>query len=343
MATDATVPPFTMVSNGGITGLDINIVARFCEAYGYGLTVKNMSTDALVPAIQSGKADLIGSALSITPEREESVLFCEPYCVADVVLVILKSDAVVEAAAGAETEEGGFLGGLWTSFQKTFIREARWKLFLKGLLTTLNITILSILIGTLLGFLIFMLCRNGNRVANGITRVGLWLLQGMPTVVLLMIFYYIIFGTLAVGGTVVAIICFTLIFATGVFALLKTGVGTVDPGQYEAAYALGYSNRRTFFKVILPQALPHVVSTYKGEITGLLKASSVVGYIAVQDLTKMGDIVRSRTYEAFFPLIAVAIIYFGLEGILGFIVNRISRGLNPKRRTMEDVLKGVNQ
>ena len=301
-----------------------------------------MSTDSLVPAIQSGKADFVGSALSITPEREESVFFSEPYCVSDVVLVILKSGAVVEGEAVAENEEGGFLGGLRTSFEKTFVREDRWKLFLKGLLTTLSITLLSILIGTLLGFLTFMLCRNGNRVANGIARVGMWLIQGMPTVVLLMIFYYIIFGTLAIGGTTVAIICFTLIFGTGVFALLKTGVGTVDLGQYEASYALGYSNRRTFFKVILPQALPHVVSTYKGEITGLLKASSVVGYIAVQDLTKMGDIVRSRTYEAFFPLIAVAIIYFGLEGVFGFIVSRVSRVLNPKRRKKEDILKGVN-
>jgi polar amino acid transport system substrate-binding protein len=119
------------------------------------------------------------------------------------------------------------------------------------------------------------------------------------------------------------------------------GVGAVDGGQYEAAYALGYSNRRTFFRVILPQALPHVLPAYRGEIVGLIKATAVVGYIAVQDLTKMGDIVRSRTYEAFFPLIAVTVIYFLLEGLLRRAVSRVTVNLDPRRRKPGDILKGV--
>ena len=126
-----------------------------------------------------------------------------------------------------------------------------------------------------------------------------------------------------------------------VLSLLRMGVGAVDNGQYEAAYSLGYSNRRTFYRIILPQALPHVLPAYKGEVVSLIKATSIVGYIAVQDLTKMSDIVRSRTYEAFFPLIAVTIIYFLLEGLIGFAVSRISVQFNPKRRKPEDILKGV--
>ena len=145
---------------------------------------------------------------------------------------------------------------------------------------------------------------------------------------------------MAVAFTV-AVIGFTLTFGASVFSLLKMGVGAVDGGQYEAAYALGYSSRRTFFKIILPQALPHVMSAYKGEIVGLIKATSIVGYIAVQDLTKMGDIVRSRTYEAFFPLIAITVIYFVLEGLLGVLVSRIGVNFNPKRRKAADILKGV--
>ena len=91
----------------------------------------------------------------------------------------------------------------------------------------------------------------------------------------------------------------------------------------------------------MSQALPHVLPAYRGEIVGLIKATSIVGYIAVQDLTKMGDIVRSRTYEAFFPLIAVTIIYFILEGLIGFAVRRIGVNINPKRRSPETILKGV--
>jgi polar amino acid transport system substrate-binding protein len=192
-----------------------------------------------------------------------------------------------------------------------------------------------------LGFLLFMLCRNGNPVANLGTRFIMWLVQGMPMVVLLMILYYVVFGSLAISGVAVAVIGFTLTFGASVFGLLKMGVGAVDNGQYEAAYALGYSNRRTFFRIILPQALPHVLPAYKGEIVGLIKATAIVGYIAVQDLTKMGDIVRSRTYEAFFPLIAVTVIYFVLEGLIGFLVSRISVSFDPKRRKSADILKGV--
>ena len=104
------------------------------------------------------------------------------------------------------------------------------------------------------------------------------------------------------------------------FAMLKSGVGAVDKGQTEAAWALGYSDRRAFFRVVLPQALPHFFPAYKGEITATIKATAIVGYVAVQDLTKMGDIVRSRTYDAFFPLIAVAVIYFILAWLIGLLL-----------------------
>ena len=156
-----------------------------------------------------------------------------------------------------------------------------------------------------------------------------------------MILYYVIFGSVSISGVVVAVIGFTFTFGSSVFGLLKMGVGAVDIGQYEAAYALGYSNRRTFFKIILPQALPHVLPAYRGEIVSLIKATAIVGYIAVQDLTKMGDIVRSRTYEAFFPLIAVTIIYFVLEELVGLLVSRITINFDPKRRKAEKILKGV--
>ena len=161
-------------------------------------------------------------------------------------------------------------------------------------------------------------------------------------VVLLMILFYIVFGDVSISGIAVAVIGFTLSFGASVYGLLKIGVGAIDNGQYEAAYALGYSNRRTFFKIIFPQAIPHVLPAYKGEIVGLIKATAIVGYIAVQDLTKMGDIVRSRTYEAFFPLIAVSIIYFVIEAVIGSFVNRISVNFDPKRRKPSDILKGVN-
>ena len=332
MATDGDYPPFEYVRNGEVVGYDVDIAAQFCEAYGYGLQVQIMNMDAVLPAVQSGKCDFVGSALTITPERAESVLFSTPNYSGGVVLVVRSNTG---------NQESTFWSGIKSSFDKTFIREKRWSLFLEGITNTLLITVLSLLCGTALGFGVFMLCRNGNRIANGITRFSMWLVQGTPMVVLLMILFYIVFGKAAISGVLVAVIGFTLTFGASVFGLLKMGVGAVDSGQYEAAYALGYPNRRTFFTIILPQALPLVLPAYKGEIVSLIKATAIVGYIAVQDLTKMGDIVRSRTYEAFFPLIAVTVIYFALEALLGFVISRIGLSLDPRRRKPEDILRGV--
>ncbi len=337
VAVDTTVLPFAFIEDGKPAGVDIDMAVRFCRANGYGLKIVQTDFAGILPAVVAGKVDFACGGIAYTPERAQSVLYSERTYEGGSVIAVLKAKATASPTGSGLP--------LWNtvsaSFSKTFIREDRWKLFLRGVLTTLCITLLSILFGTALGFAVFMLCRNGNPVANRVTRFSLWLVQGMPVVVLLMILYYVIFGSVAINGIAVAVIGFALTFGGSVFGMLKMGVGAVDDGQYEAAYALGYSNRRTFFRVILPQALPHVLPAYKGDIVGLIKSTAIVGYIAVQDLTKMGDIVRSRTYEAFFPLIAVTVIYFLLEGLLGYLVSRITVNLDFRRRKPEDILKGV--
>ena len=120
-----------------------------------------------------------------------------------------------------------------------------------------------------------------------------------------------------------------------------SGVNTVEKGQTEAAYALGVGNWRTFFDIVLPQAIPHILPSYKGEIGSLIRGTSIVGYIAVQDLTKMGDIVRSRTYEAFFPLVVVAIIYILLAVLVNLLIGRAIDWIDPRKRDREAILKGV--
>jgi len=227
------------------------------------------------------------------------------------------------------------------SFSKTFIREHRYRLFLKGISATLAITVLSMLFGTLLGFIMYLWCRRGGRIADPVTRFCVWLVQGMPGIVLLMILYYVVFGKADISGMWVAVIGFTMTFAASVYSMILSGVNAVDPGQTEASYALGFTDTQTFFGIILPQAARHFMPAYKAEIVALIKATAVVGYIAVQDLTKMGDIVRSRTYEAFFPLIAVAVIYFVLSGILKAVVGRITLHVDPETRSNAKILKGI--
>ena len=337
MTTEGTFPPMNYYRGEECVGMEIELCALFCEACGYGLNVTTMDWAGILAAVQTGKVDFAISGIAITEERKQSVLFSDPYYTGGVMMAVLKA-----GEASPQAERGpSFWDGIASSFEKTFLRENRWQLFMKGIATTLAITIASMLLGTILGFLIFMRCRSGNVLANAVAGFCFWLVQGMPMVVFLMILYYVVFGTIAINGILVAIIGFTITFGSAVFGLLKMGVGAVDVGQYEAAYALGYSKRRTFYRIILPQALPHVLPAYKGEIVGLIKATAVVGYITVQDLTKMGDIVRSRTYEAFFPLIAVTVIYFLLEGIIKLTVGRLTFHFNPRRRKPEEILKGV--
>ncbi len=324
--------PMSYMGNGGqLIGFDIEMILLMAKELDVHVEFTGMEFSAIMSSVQAGKALLGAGSIIATDERKQSVDFVEYYPAAFVLVV---------RAFRIETG-GSFLSAIADSFQKTFIRENRWKLFLKGIGTTMLITVLSVLFGTILGFAVFMLCRNGNPAANFITRFFVWLVQGMPAVVLLMILYYIIFGRVNISGAAVSVVGFTLVFGSAVFGMLRAGVGAIDKGQLEAAYALGYTNRKAFFRIILPQALPHFMPAYKGEITALIKATAVVGYVAVQDLTKMGDIVRSRTYEAFFPLIAVAIIYFILAAILTFLVNRIEIRIDPRRRSKQQILKGV--
>lgn len=121
-------------------------------------------------------------------------------------------------------------------------------------------------------------------------------------------------------------------FAVATAGVFNAGINAVDHGQWEAASALGFGTGGTFARVVMPQALRHALPLYKGEFVSMLKMTSIVGYISIEDLTKAGDIIRSRTYEAFFPLIATAVIYFAISTLIAFLVSRIEITLNPERR-----------
>ena len=188
-----------------------------------------------------------------------------------------------------------------------------------------------------------MLCRKGSRIANGITNFFLWLIHGMPTVLLLMILYYIVFGSSELSGTWVSVVGFSLMFACAMIDMLRVGCNAIGRGQFEASRALGYSEHQSFFKIILPQAAQHFLPIYRNDVVTLIKETSVVGYIAVLDLTKISDLVRSRTYEAFFPLIVTAIMYFVISAILTRLVTLVENAIDPKRRKKDKILKGIKE
>ena len=330
LATEGSYYPFSYFVGNRISGLDIVLAADFCREYGYGLKVSDMLFDGLIPSIASGKCDFAGSGITITDERRESVDFSDVVS-SDALVLLVKSDG-----AG---KQAGFIESVTESFRKTFIREGRWKMILDGVETTVFISLLSAAIGTVLGFGICMLRRTKSRAAHAVTSVYISVLQGTPLVVLLMILFYVVFAKSSISGVWVAIIAFALNFAAYVSEMIRTGIDSVDRGQTEAALALGYTRSAAFFKIVMPQAAIRFLPVYKGEFISLVKMTSVVGYIAVQDLTKVSDIIRSRTYEAFFPLIATAVIYFTISWLLTLLLKFIEKKTAPDRK--KRVVKGV--
>ncbi|MBQ9565801.1 MAG: ABC transporter permease subunit, partial [Synergistaceae bacterium] len=206
MATEGEYAPFNYYRGNELVGLELDLAARFCQDRGYGLDVSAMAYEGVLPALVSGKYDFAGAALLATEEHEESACFSRPYYFAKSVMAVRKG------SVPSQTQGGRFVDSLKASFGRTFIREGRWRLFLDGVGVTLVITALSVLFGTALGFAVYLLCRNGNPVANAVTRFCVWLVRGMPMVVLLMILYYIVFGGLDIDGLWVAVIAFTLTF-----------------------------------------------------------------------------------------------------------------------------------
>ena len=332
--TDSVGAPFSYVSNGQFCGYDIDMAVRFCREYGYGIDIQDMNFPGMLASLTSGKADFGAGCVSITEERRKSgLLFTDPNYVGGVALVV--RNGTPSAVTPADD------GGIMESFEKTFIREARWKLFASGIGITVLITALSVIFGTVIGFLLFLMYRKNHKVFNGIMNVIIDILEKTPVVVIQMILYYVIFGKSNLDGIWVSTVGFSLMFACSFISTLKVGVLAVDRGQTEASLSLGFKDTHGFLCVVLPQAQKHFLPYYRGNIVSLLKDTAIVGYIAVQDLTKVGDIIRSRTYEAFFPLIATAAIYFLLAWLLTLLVRRIEFHIEPTHRSIEKILKGV--
>lgn len=332
VAVEGGYEPFSFISNGHISGFDVDFICRFARAYGYTPEFYEVPFEAIAPGVESGKYD-IGMNIVVSEERNETGTLSDVYYSTPIRLVVL----------GDDESSLTFLQELEQSFEKTFFREGRWKLFVQGAGVTILITVMSILIGTILGFLVYMVCRKGYMVAIKTTNFFLWLIHGMPTVLLLMILYYIVFGSSSLSGMWVSVVGFSLMFACSMIDMLRVGCNAIGRGQFEASTALGYSESQSFFRIILPQAAQHFLPIYRNEVVTLIKETSVVGYIAVLDLTKISDLVRSRTYEAFFPLIVTAIMYFVISAILTKLVDLVAHSIDPKRRKKENILKGIKE
>ena len=231
-------------------------------------------------------------------------------------------------------------------FQQNFIDDNRWKLLANGLKITLIVTFFAVIIGIILGFIIGIIRssadtadkRSANKVgyfvlkvSDKICRLYITVIRGTPVLIQIMIIFYVIFGS-SNNKILAAVIAFGINSAAYVAEIIRSGIMSIDSGQFEAGRCLGFSYAQTMIFIIIPQAFKNVLPALANEFIVLLKETSVSAYIGLTDITYGANQIRSRTYEAFFPLIAAALIYLVLVIILSHFVRLLERRLRNNER-----------
>jgi polar amino acid transport system substrate-binding protein len=336
--------PYVAAVDNQLVGFDVELARRFAAYLGREIVLSNMDFGSLVAAVSSGKVDMISSSIFVTEERQRQIDFGDPYDRSGVQVFALRSrvaDATPAPTATTPTSgeapssavrPNGFWSGVADSFEANVLREKRYLLILDGLATTVIISVFATLVGTVLGSVVCAMRMSHHRWLTLPARLYINVIRGMPVLVLLMLIFYVAFASVDINPVVVAIIAFALNFAAYVSEIFRTGIESVDRGQTEAALAMGFSRPQAFRLVVMPQTVQRILPVFKGEFISLVKMTSIVGYIAVQDLTKASDIIRSRTFDAFFPLIMVAILYFAISWGLMQAIEHLERRTDPKRR-----------
>lgn len=233
--------------------------------------------------------------------------------------------------------KGGNMGNFTDKFYRNFIEDDRWLYLANGLKTTFCITILAVVLGILIGFVVAVIRSTSDKtgklkIANAVCKVYLTVIRGTPVMIQLLIICYVIFASANMNQIVIAAIAFGLNSGAYVAEIVRSGIMSVDNGQFEAGRSLGLSYMETMRSIIFPQAFKNVLPALANEFIVLLKETSICGYIGLMDLTRGGDIIRSRTYDAFLPLIAVALIYLVIVMILSAGVSRLERRLRVGER-----------
>lgn len=225
-----------------------------------------------------------------------------------------------------------FIESIWASFYQNVIYEDRWLQLLKGMGVTLEISLIAILFSTVIGMVMAFLKMSRFKLLRGIAVTYINIIRGTPVVTQLLLIYFGIFGSVDISKIAVAIFAFSINSGAYVAEIIRAGINAVDAGQMEAGRSLGLNRMQTMAKIILPQAIKKILPTYTNEFIVLIKETAIVGYIAIEDLTKVGDIIRSRTFDAFMPYIIVALMYFCVTFILTKLFSLLERRLAKSDR-----------
>ena len=218
---------------------------------------------------------------------------------------------------------------IFNDFYRVMIEGGRWVLLLEGLWNTIYIAVCAVLICTVIGCLLALCKISKSKVLRAVENIYTTVILGIPLATQLMIFYFVIFAPFGMDRHLVAIIACGINSGAYVTEIFRAGIQGVDIGQTEAGRSLGLSRAQTMWRIVIPQAVKTALPTYTSEFIALIKETSVLSFIAVADLNKAGDLIRNATYNAWIPLITVAVIYllitFGLTKLFALLERRLAR------------------
>ena len=328
--------PMSYYDGDILTGEYIEIINGFCEKEGYIPQFEAVSYEAEITGLSSGLYDIMADVIAQTPERENFI------CVTDTILSDSEYLVVkVEQKKVKVSKASQFFRNLKGSIRRTFVDDDRYKMLLSGLLVTVSLAFIAGLCGTILGGFICFLRMRKNNFCLAISDLYIRLFRGLPIVVQLLVLYYVVFKDASISAFAVSAIAFSLDFSAYAAEIFRSGINSVPEGQSLAAKALGFKSAKAFFKVTLPQAMVHILPVYTGQFIATVKLTSIAGYISVVDLTKASDIIRSRTFEAFFPLLVTALMYFLMAALLVLILRLVEKRINPEQRKIPKDIKNI--
>ena len=215
---------------------------------------------------------------------------------------------------------------------EAFLYQDRWRLYLDGLGVTVSITLGAICISTVLGMVLCLMKLSKYKILRWPAQAYIDIIRGIPVVVQLLIMYNVVLLIVTDNKMVVAIVAFGLNSSAYMAEIYRSGINAVDPGQMEAGRSLGLTKTQTMWHIIFPQAIKNCLPTYTSEFIVLVKETAVVGYIALTDLTKVYSAIQSKTYDAFGPLLIIAVAYFCITKVLSIIFARMERRLRTSDR-----------
>ncbi len=339
VVTDGSWVPMSYYVGSKLTGMFTEIINGFCAENGYKPEYSILNTSEGVAGLISDSYDIVANSVVATEERLASI------CVTDMLMedyyfLYVPADKGLKTVSKASL----FWKNLQESIQRTFIAENRYQMLLSGLRVTIGLTLASGLLGTLLGVLMCFLRTRKNNYVRAFAALYIRVFRTMPVVVLLLVLNFAVFRGSGLSGFQICVLTFAIEFSAYAAEIFRSGINAVPSGQGRAAEALGFGRVQAFLKVVCPQAMERILPVYIGQVIATTKVTAIAGYISVVDLTKASDLIRARTYEAFFPLLFTAAVYFLLCYLLTFLMSLLTRRMDPVHRKVgKDILETVSR